>query len=163
MRKLARRGDACESRAMELALEDEAATARLGQAVARALRRGDAVHLMGGLGAGKTTLARAAIRALTTPEEEAPSPTFTLVQTYEGPDFPVAHFDLYRLSGPEQARELGLEEAVDEGAVLIEWPERLDGERPSPDTLEVELTPAGSGRRAQITPHGDWRTRDLRL
>jgi len=148
---------------MELALEDEAATARLGRAVARELRRGDAVHLSGGLGAGKTTLARAAIRALTTPEEEAPSPTFTLVQTYDGPEFPVAHFDLYRLDGAAQTRELGLDDAVAEGAVLIEWPERLDGERPSPDTLEVELVPTGPGRRARITPHGTWRQRDLRL
>lgn len=148
---------------MELPLEDEAATARLGRAVARELRRGDAVHLKGGLGAGKTTLARAAIRALTTPEEEAPSPTFTLVQTYDGPDFPVAHFDLYRLSGPAQARELGLDEAVDEGAVLIEWPERLEGRYPSAHTLEVELAHEGAGRRARITAHGDWRRRDLRL
>jgi tRNA threonylcarbamoyladenosine biosynthesis protein TsaE len=148
---------------MELALDDEAATARLGRAVARELRRGDAVHLSGGLGAGKTTLARAAIRALTTPEEEAPSPTFTLVQTYDGPEFPVAHFDLYRLDGPGQTRELGLEDAVAEGAVLIEWPERLAGERPSPDTLEVELVPAGRSRRARITRHGSWRQRDLRL
>lgn len=148
---------------MELQLEDEAATARLGEAVARELRRGDAVHLSGGLGTGKTTLARAAIRALTTPDEEAPSPTFTLVQTYDGPEFPIAHFDLYRLSGPEQACELGLDEAVSEGAVLIEWPERLEGDRPSRHTLEVELAPAGAGRRARITPHGDWRRRELRL
>ena len=148
---------------MELQLEDEAATARLGRAVARELRRGDAVHLKGGLGAGKTTLARAAIRALTTPEEEAPSPTFTLVQTYEGPEFPIAHFDLYRLTGPGETRELGLDEAVADGAVLIEWPERLEGERPSRDTLEVELEPSAGGRSARITAHGDWRTRDLRL
>ena len=148
---------------MELPLEDEAATARLGRAVARELRRGDAVHLKGGLGAGKTTLARAAIRALTTPEEEAPSPTFTLVQTYDGPEFPVAHFDLYRLSGPAQTDELGLEEAVDDGAVLIEWPERLEGRRPSRNTLEVELAHEGGGRRALIIAHGDWGRRDLRL
>jgi tRNA threonylcarbamoyladenosine biosynthesis protein TsaE len=148
---------------MEFALQDEAATARLGRAVARALRRGDAVHLRGGLGAGKTTLARAAIRALTTPDEEAPSPTFTLVQTYDGPDFPIAHFDLYRLENAGEARELGLEEAVNEGAVLIEWPERLNGDHPSPDTLDVELTPANGGRRARITPHGSWRTRELNV
>lgn len=146
---------------MELALENEAATARLGRAVARELRRGDAVHLKGGLGMGKTTLARAAIRELTTHDEDAPSPTFTLVQTYEGRDFPVAHFDLYRLTGPDQSRELGLEEAVDQGAVLIEWPERLEGEHPSPDFLEVELAPAGDGRRARITAHGDWRRREF--
>lgn len=146
---------------MELALPDEAATARLGQAVAHALRRGDAVHLSGGLGAGKTTLARAAIRALTRPDEEAPSPTFTLVQTYEGPEFPVAHFDLYRLEDPDEVRELGMDEAVDAGAVLIEWPERLGGERLTPDTLDIELAPDGAARRARITAHGSWRTREF--
>ena len=148
---------------MELRLPDEAATARLGEAVARALRRGDAVHLSGPLGAGKTTLARAAIRALTTPEEEAPSPTFTLVQTYGGSKFPIAHFDLYRLTAPEQARELGLDEAVEEGAALIEWPERLDGDYPTNDRLEVELAQAGAGRSARLTAHGSWRERDLDL
>lgn len=146
---------------MELRLPDEAATARLGAAVARALRRGDAVHLSGPLGAGKSTLARAAIRTLTTPEEDAPSPTFTLVQTYDGPEFPVAHFDLYRLTAPEQARELGLDEAVEEGAALIEWPERLEGDYPSPDRLEVRLADAGAGRRAHLMAHGSWRERDL--
>jgi tRNA threonylcarbamoyladenosine biosynthesis protein TsaE len=146
---------------MQLRLPDEAATARLGVAVARALRRGDAVHLSGPLGAGKTTLARAAIRALTTPDEEAPSPTFTLVQTYDGPEFPVAHFDLYRLTAPDQARELGLDEAVEEGAALIEWPERLEGDHPSRDWLEVTLAAADAGRSARLTAHGSWRERDL--
>jgi tRNA threonylcarbamoyladenosine biosynthesis protein TsaE len=146
---------------MEFALPDEAATARLGRAVAHALRRGDAVELRGGLGAGKTTLARAAIRALTTPEEEAPSPTFTLVQTYDGPEFPIAHFDLYRLESAAETRELGLDEAVEEGAVLIEWPERLGGEPASPHTLNIELATEGAGRRARITPHGSWRTREF--
>lgn len=146
---------------MELPLPDEAATARLGRAVAAELRRGDAVCLSGGLGAGKTTLARAAIRALTTPEEEAPSPTFTLVQTYQGPDFPLAHFDLYRLRTAAEARELGLDDAVADGAALIEWPERLDAP-PSADRLDIELSTWGEGRRARITPHGSWRARELR-
>lgn len=146
---------------MELRLPDEAATARLGEAVARALRLGDAVHLSGPLGAGKSTLARAAIRALTTPGEEVPSPTFTLVQTYDGRDFPLAHFDLYRLTAPDQARELGLDEAVEEGAALIEWPERLDGDYPTADRLEVLLAAAGDGRSARLTAHGSWSLRDL--
>jgi tRNA threonylcarbamoyladenosine biosynthesis protein TsaE len=143
---------------MELQLEDEAATARLGRAVARQLRRGDAVHLRGGLGAGKSTLARAAIRALTTPEEEAPSPTFTLVQTYEGPDFSIAHFDLYRLAGAEQTRELGLDEALADGAVLIEWPERLEGEMPSPDTAGGGAGAVGRG--TERAHHRPWRLED---
>ena len=150
---------------MELPLPDEAASARLGQAVAAELRRGDAIYLSGPLGAGKSTVARAVIRALTTPDEDVPSPTFTLVQTYAGPDFPVAHFDLYRLRSGEEARELGVEDAVADGAALIEWPERLD-EPPSPDRLDIELHAWDPhdrpGRRARITPHGSWRERELR-
>src|SRR5918997_1414931 len=106
---------------MELRLETEADTVRLGSAIARALRPGDAVCLQGGLGVGKTTLARAAIRSLTTPNEEVPSPTFTLVQAYDGREFPLAHFDLYRLESPRDADELGLDEALETGAAIIEW------------------------------------------
>jgi tRNA threonylcarbamoyladenosine biosynthesis protein TsaE len=93
-------------------LEDEAATARLGAAVAARLGAGEAVCLYGPLGAGKSTLARALVRALTRPDEEVPSPTFTLVQFYEGPRLSVAHFDLYRLSDPDEAYFLVLDEAL---------------------------------------------------
>ena len=146
---------------MELPLPDEAAAARLGRAIAAGLRRGDAVCLSGPLGAGKSTVARAAVRALTSPDEDVPSPTFTLVQTYDGPEFSIAHFDLYRLETADEVRELGMDEAVDAGAVLIEWPERLGGERLTPDTLDIELEPDGAARRARITPHGSWRTREF--
>ncbi len=150
---------------MELPLPDEAATARLGRAVAAELRRGDVVCLSGPLGAGKSTVARAAVRALTSPDEDVPSPTFTLVQTYAGPDFPVAHFDLYRLHRADEAEELGIDEAVADGAALIEWPERLD-RPPSPDRLDIELQPWGPngawGRQAFIVSHGSWRERELR-
>lgn len=146
---------------MELPLPDEAASARLGEAVAAGLRRGDAICLSGPLGAGKSTVARAAVRALTSPDEEVPSPTFTLVQTYAAPEFPIAHFDLYRLRSADEAHELGIEDAVADGAALIEWPERLDT-APSPDRLDIELAPSGTGRRARITAHGSWRERELR-
>lgn len=136
-------------------LADEAATARLGVAIARALRAGEAVCLSGPLGAGKSTLARALIRALTTADEEVPSPTFTLVQFYESSTLKIAHFDLYRLTSTEEAYEIGLDEALDGGAAVIEWPERLDGQLP-PDRLDVEIALQGTGRVARWVPHGAW-------
>jgi len=145
---------------MELWLPDEVATIRFGRALAVRMERGDALCLSGGLGAGKTSLARAVIRTLTRPDEEAPSPTFTLVQSYDGGDLPLAHFDLYRLDSAAEAFELGLDEALDIGAAIIEWPERLGPQRP-PDRLDVELTFEGEGRRARWTPHGSWIGRDL--
>jgi tRNA threonylcarbamoyladenosine biosynthesis protein TsaE len=143
-------------------LADEGSTARLGAAIAGALRPGEAVCLAGPLGAGKSTLARALIRTLTSPGEEVPSPTFTLVQFYEGPRLKVAHFDLYRLSNPDEAYEIGLDEALDEGAAVIEWPERLAGRLPQ-DRLDVEIGFDGEGRRARLTPHGAWEGRKLEL
>jgi tRNA threonylcarbamoyladenosine biosynthesis protein TsaE len=143
-------------------LPDEAATARLGEAVAQVLQTGDVVTLSGPLGAGKSTLARALIRALTTPKEDVPSPTFTLVQFYEGPRLKVAHFDLYRLTDPDEAYEIGLDEALEEGAALIEWPERLEG-RLQGDRLDIEIALAddANGRRVRIVPHGAWEGRRI--
>lgn len=145
-------------------LADEAATARLGRSIAAGLQPGEAVCLSGPLGAGKSTLARALVRALTTPDEDVPSPTFTLVQFYEGPRLKVAHFDLYRLSNPDEAYEIGLDEALDEGAAIIEWPERLGGQLPA-DRLDVEIAvETGDGveaRVARLTPHGAWEGREL--
>ena len=141
-------------------LDHEADTARLGAALAGELRAHEAVCLSGPLGAGKSSLARGLIRALAGADTEAPSPTFTLVQTYETPRFPVAHFDLYRLEKPEEALELGLDEALDEGAAVIEWPERLGHLLPH-DRLDVELHIHGAARRARLSPHGAWEDRAL--
>ncbi len=150
---------------VELILADEAATARLGRALSRLLRVGDAILLFGPLGAGKSTLARALIRALTSPDEAVPSPTFTLVQSYEAADLTVAHFDLYRIERPAELDELGFDEALEEGAALVEWPQRL-GTRLPRDRLSIELRrlqsgEAEAGRSARIEPFGSWKGRDL--
>jgi tRNA threonylcarbamoyladenosine biosynthesis protein TsaE len=144
----------------EFRLDDEAATARLGAAIARALKAGEAVCLTGPLGAGKSTLARALVRARTTPTEDVPSPTFTLVQFYEGEGLKLAHFDLYRLTNAEEAYEIGLDEALEDGAAVIEWPERLEGHLP-PDRLDVEIALDGEARRARLIPAGAWEGRGL--
>lgn len=127
------------------------ATIRLGEAIGARLAMGDVVHLIGDLGAGKTTLARGIVRAWTAGAvDEVPSPTYTLAQTYEGPAGVLTHMDLYRLRRPEEAFELGIEEAPAEGAVLIEWPERLAGEGPRA-SLVVRIAPAGAGRRIEVS------------
>ena len=133
-------------------LDDEAATGRLGAAIAAELKPGEAICLTGPLGPGKSTLAPALVRAMTTATEDVPSPTFTLVQFYES-DPPVAHFDLYRLTRPEEAFEIGLDEALDEGAALIEWPERLGDAAPQ-DAIRLRLSAAGEGRQALIALPG---------
>ncbi len=145
---------------MRFDLPDAEATARLGAAVARALQPGEAVCLSGALGAGKSTLARALVRALTTPHEDVPSPTFTLVQFYDGLEFPLAHFDLWRLERADEAFEIGLDEALDDGAAVIEWPERLGGRLPA-DRLDIDITLKGEGRTALIARHGAWEGRTL--
>ncbi len=149
----------------ELRLPTPAATAALGARIAAALQVGDAVCLEGPLGAGKSVLARGIVRALTSTDEEVPSPTFTLVQLYEGAAFPVSHLDLYRLKAPDEAWELGIDEALGVGAVVIEWPQRLGGALP-PNRLEIALAPdpaATDGRLARLTGFGSWTGRVDRL
>jgi tRNA threonylcarbamoyl adenosine modification protein YjeE len=131
-------------------LADESATQRLGATLARALRPHDLVALEGDLGAGKTTLARAILRAASDdPALIVPSPTFTLVEVYDTPKGAFWHFDLYRLEAPEQVFELGWEEALAEGIVLIEWPERLGALLPRP-ALTVTLSINGKARAAVL-------------
>ena len=145
---------AAESGALTVALADPDATARLAVALASLLRPGDVVALRGELGTGKTTFARALIRALTGRDEAVPSPTFTLVQTYVAPGFEISHFDLYRLKRPEDAIELGIEDAMADGVALIEWPERLGLSLPA-RCLNVRLAYADSETRRTATIWGD--------
>ncbi|MEP9374517.1 tRNA (adenosine(37)-N6)-threonylcarbamoyltransferase complex ATPase subunit type 1 TsaE [Mesorhizobium sp. KR1-2] len=134
---------------VERFLPDERATLRLGEDLALALRRGDVLALHGDLGTGKTTLARSLIRALAgDPELEVPSPTFTLVQVYEG-RLPIQHFDLYRLSSEEELDELGFDDALEQGAALVEWPEKA-GHRMPRAAIRIELSEEGAGRMARI-------------
>lgn len=135
--------------APDLLLTAEADTDRLGVLLAGMLRPGDTVLLSGPVGAGKTHLARALIRARLGPDEEVPSPSFTLVQTYAHADGDIWHADLYRLAGPDQTLELGLEAAFGQDICLVEWPDRLGALAPA-DALLVSLSQAGEGRKAAL-------------
>lgn len=141
-----------------LELASDTDTRDLGARLAARLRRGDVVALHGDLGTGKTTLARGLIQALNGPETEVPSPTYTLVQVYEGPGFPLWHFDLYRLDEPSDVHELGWDETQN-GVALIEWPDRAGSLLPS-SRLDVFLEISGEGRRARLEPRGEgWQER----
>ena len=130
-------------------LPDEAATHALGAALARVLEPGCVLYLEGDLGAGKTTLARALLRALGE-RGRVRSPTYTLLETYRVAGLDIAHLDLYRLSDPAELEEAGFRELADGHTVLmIEWPQRAAGALPAPD-LHVALQPAGTGRRARL-------------
>lgn len=128
----------------------------LGARLGRALRPGDTIALIGGLGAGKTTLARGLVQSVL-PDETVPSPTYTLVQAYDLPKFTLWHCDLYRLEHPDEAYELGLIDAMGEEVCLLEWPDRLGALLPD-DALTIEITFEGEGRRVALT---GWGRRDV--
>jgi len=149
---------------LALELPDEAATRALAADLAQRARRGDVIGLSGPLGSGKTTFARAFIAARIG-VDEVPSPTFTLVEVYESLTGPALwHFDLYRLEKPEDAYELGLEDAFADGISLIEWPERLGGLMPR-EHLGVTLLPGAreTERLARLDASPSWTTRIVGL
>jgi len=139
-------------------LPDLAATEALAQRLSTRLIVSDVIALRGGLGVGKTTFSRALISNLMGETTDVPSPTYTLVQTYQAPAFPVFHFDLYRLEHPDDVFELGWEETQD-GLTLIEWPNRSGPHLPR-WRLDLTIEIAGDIRIATLEPHGeDWQTR----
>jgi tRNA threonylcarbamoyladenosine biosynthesis protein TsaE len=147
---------------IDVIAREEADTTRLAGIVARAAVPGDVIALSGDLGSGKTAFARGFIRALTAPAEEVPSPTFTLVQTYSANGRTIYHFDFYRIDDPEEAWEIGLEEAFAGGITLIEWPERLGSLLPA-DRLDIHLEiPSGAAateRRVTFSSGPSWSKR----
>lgn len=147
---------------LRIALPDLAATERLARALARRAHRRDVLALRGPLGAGKTAFARAFIRARPGGGSagEVPSPTFTLVQVYDLPGVPVWHFDLYRLAAPEDAYELGIEEAFAAAISLVEWPERMGPLLPAARLdLEFHVAPGTAARTATLTAPDGWADR----
>ncbi|HEX8056884.1 MAG TPA: tRNA (adenosine(37)-N6)-threonylcarbamoyltransferase complex ATPase subunit type 1 TsaE [Novosphingobium sp.] len=142
---------------MRLELPDLAAMTRLGEAIAVVLKPGDVVALSGGLGAGKTTLARAIIAALGH-EGEIPSPSFAIVELYDPPAvrLPLVHADFYRLKHPAEAEEIGLDDYRLGAALLAEWPEHAGGFAQEPGCLSIALEVEDEGRIAIVEAGADW-------
>lgn len=136
------------------AVANEAATENLAEGLAELAAPGDVFCLFGPLGSGKSVFARAFIRALCGAQTEVPSPTFTVVQHYDAPDFEIAHADLYRLQNPEEIVEIGLEDGFDDAVTLIEWPQRLGRFMPAA-RLDLTLVIAENcARIITLTAHG---------
>lgn len=142
---------------MRLALPDLVAVERFGAAIAAVLRTGDVIALSGGLGAGKTTLARAIITALGH-QGEIPSPSFAIVELYEPPAvrLPLVHADFYRLAHPVEAEEIGLDDYREGAALLAEWPEHAGGFAHEPGCLSIALEDVGEERIAIVEAGADW-------
>lgn len=145
-----------------LVIKNQADTEKLAAELAAVARVGDVILMHGTLGMGKSAFCRAYIRALAgNPDEEVPSPTFTLVQIYDLEPLPVWHFDLYRLSDPEEVHELDIDDAFSEAVSLIEWPERLEHLTPE-NRLNIYIEPGSNpdARRIKLVSHGgNWETR----
>ena len=143
---------------MTIDLPDLAAMDAMGARIAAHLSAGDVVALAGELGSGKTTLARSILAALGH-TGEVPSPTFTILESYETTDPPVVHADFYRLERPEEAKELGLDDYREGAALIAEWPLRAGGFAHEPACLSIRLEKRGEGRRAIVEAGGDWQSR----
>ncbi len=140
---------------MRVELPDLAAMEDFGARIARRLRPGDVVALTGGLGTGKTTLARAVIAALGH-TGEVPSPTFTIIETYDALVPPLVHADFYRLDDPAEVDEIGLDDYREGAALLAEWPENAGGFTHEAQCLQIALETSGNGRVAIVEGGADW-------
>jgi tRNA threonylcarbamoyladenosine biosynthesis protein TsaE len=138
-------------------LPDLSAMDAYGARIAAVLRAGDVVALSGGLGAGKTTLARAVISALGY-RGEVPSPTFTIIETYDPPALrlPLVHADFYRLKSPAEVAELGLDDYREGAALVAEWPQMAGGFAHEPGCLAITLESTANGRMAIVEGGDDW-------
>jgi tRNA threonylcarbamoyladenosine biosynthesis protein TsaE len=134
---------------LDLSMQSQDQTARLAKAIGAGLGPGDCLLLGGPVGAGKTHFARALIWSLTKAQEDVPSPTFTLVQTYDTAAGELWHGDLYRLSSVHEVEELGLAEAFDKAICLIEWPELLGALTPD-DALSLQFQPDPENENARL-------------
>jgi tRNA threonylcarbamoyladenosine biosynthesis protein TsaE len=150
---------ACDSYLLQKNLNGIGATDRVAGALARILKAGDFIAIAGALGAGKTTFARSLVQALV-PGEEVPSPTFTLVQSYDAPACRIAHADLYRVKSEREVVELGFDEVLETGALIVEWPDRMGRLMPS-DRLDIilEVDDGTDVRRAKLIGRGSWAQR----
>lgn len=142
---------------MRIILPDTAAMDRFGGAIADHLRPGDVIALSGGLGAGKTTLARAIVAGLGH-AGEVPSPSFAIIEVYDPPSvrIPLIHADFYRLSRPDEADEIGLDDYRQGAALIAEWPDHAGGFSHEPGCLSIALEVADEGRIAIVEPGADW-------
>jgi tRNA threonylcarbamoyladenosine biosynthesis protein TsaE len=143
---------------VKVALPDLAAMEAFGARIAGRLAAGDVVALSGDLGTGKTTLARAIIAALGH-AGEVPSPTYTIIQTYDGLRLPLVHADFYRLRHPAEVGELGLDDYREGAALLAEWPDHAGGFAHEAGCLAITLEKVGEGREAVVTPGDNWQSR----
>ena len=144
----------------QISLPDQAATARLGREIAERLRPGDVVALSGGLGAGKTTLAREIIAALGY-QGDVPSPSFSIIEVYDPPAvrLPLVHADFYRLESPDEIFEIGLDDYREGAALIAEWPEQAGGFAHEAACLSIALEIADEGRLAIVEAGKDWHGR----
>lgn len=139
---------------MEYIAKNVKKTQKFAREIAKTLKKSDLLLIKGDLGAGKSIFCREIIRFLAKNDDlEVPSPTFTLIQTYDGSDFPISHFDLYRLEDPEDLYEIGWEDALSDGLTLVEWPEKLGHLKPvNRSTFQIAIDPMeGDANARHIT------------